>query len=359
MDPITLIVTALAAGAAAGLGDTAAQAVKDAYAGLKSLIVGKVAQAAPGVEQLEAAPDSKARRAVVEEDLAKASVGQDPEVLRQAKALLDAIQAHDPDAARTIGIDLANIKGASLKLADIIASGAGPVTGVQVKDADIAGDIVITGVRAGSQAAAADPAPAAPAKIKILFLAANPRDTTRLRLGEEVRGIDESLRLAEYRDAFDLEQAHAVRVSDLQGLLLRCEPHIVHFSGHGSSEGEIILEDESGQTQAVPARALSTAFALLKDNIRCVVLNACYSEIQAKAIAESIDCVVGMSTAIGDQAAIEFASAFYQALGYGRSVRTAFDLGCNQIDLASLGEQDTPQLLAPHVDASQVTFARR
>ena len=38
MDPITLIVAALAAGAAAGLGDTASQAIKDAYAGLKGLI---------------------------------------------------------------------------------------------------------------------------------------------------------------------------------------------------------------------------------------------------------------------------------------------------------------------------------
>lgn len=195
-------------------------------------------------------------------------------------------------------------------------------------------------------------------KIKILFLAANPNDTTRLRLDEEVRAIDQSLRLAQYRDVFTLEQAHAVRFSDLQGLLMRYQPHVVHFSGHGSRDGKIILEDESGQAQTVSARALSTMFSLLKDNIRCVVLNACYSEVQGKAIAESIDCVVGMSTAIGDQAAINFASAFYQALGFGRSIKTAFDLGCNRIDLASLDEQDTPQLLAMNVDPVTVSFAR-
>ena len=38
MDPITLIVTALAAGAALGVSDTASSAVKDAYAGLKALV---------------------------------------------------------------------------------------------------------------------------------------------------------------------------------------------------------------------------------------------------------------------------------------------------------------------------------
>jgi hypothetical protein len=38
MDPITLIVAALAAGAASGLTDTASSAIKDAYAGLKALV---------------------------------------------------------------------------------------------------------------------------------------------------------------------------------------------------------------------------------------------------------------------------------------------------------------------------------
>lgn len=38
MDPITLIVTALAAGAALGLKDSASAAVQDAYAGLKALV---------------------------------------------------------------------------------------------------------------------------------------------------------------------------------------------------------------------------------------------------------------------------------------------------------------------------------
>lgn len=38
MEPVTLIMAALAAGASAGIGDAASQAVKDAYSGLKALI---------------------------------------------------------------------------------------------------------------------------------------------------------------------------------------------------------------------------------------------------------------------------------------------------------------------------------
>ena len=117
---------------------------------------------------------------------------------------------------------------------------------------------------------------AAARKVKILFLAANPSDTMRLRLDQEVRSIDQALRQAEYREAFDLEQHWAVRAADLQGLLLRTQPDIVHFSGHGSDAGELMLEDANGKASVVSQDALSTLFSLLKDNIRVVVLNACY-----------------------------------------------------------------------------------
>ena len=192
--------------------------------------------------------------------------------------------------------------------------------------------------------------------ISILFLAANPKDTPLLRLDEEVRSIDLALRQAEFRDLFDIKQHRAVRVADLQGYLLRHKPDIVHFSGHGSPSSEIILEDINGQSHPVVPRALSQIFSILKDNIRCVVLNACYSEQQAQAIAQHIECVVGMSKAIGDTSAISFAAAFYQALGYGRSVKTAFDLGCAQIDLENLEEQDIPTLLAVKCNPADVTF---
>jgi len=177
--------------------------------------------------------------------------------------------------------------------------------------------------------------------IKILFLAANPANTDQLRLGEEVRAIKERLRLADLRDEFVVEQEWAVRVTDLQAHLLRHQPNIVHFSGHGSSDGQIILEDKAGRSKPVSPAALKRLFTTLKDNIRCVALNACYSEAQASGIAESIDCVIGMTRAVEDESAIAFAASFYQALGYGRSIQTAFELGCGQIDLERGGNADS------------------
>lgn len=195
--------------------------------------------------------------------------------------------------------------------------------------------------------------------VKILFLAANPKDTDRLRLDEEIREIDHALQQAKFRDKFDIAQHWAVRVSELQGLLLRHEPDVVHFSGHGSSKREIMLEDGvAGESQTASLRALSRLFELLRDNIRCVILNACYTKPQAEEIAKHVPCVIGMSKALGDAAAIQFASAFYQALGYGRNIRTAFELGCGQVDLAGLDEQDTPQLLRKSNQSEKIVFVK-
>jgi hypothetical protein len=127
MEPVSLIVTSLALGAAAGLKPAAEQAVKEAYSDLKSLIQRKYAKVS--VEQLEEVPESKARRAVVEEDLTQAGADKDEEVLRQAQTLLDAIQAHVPETASAIGVDLAEIKAAPLNIEDIAAQ----ATGVRVR----------------------------------------------------------------------------------------------------------------------------------------------------------------------------------------------------------------------------------
>jgi hypothetical protein len=174
-------------------------------------------------------------------------------------------------------------------------------------------------------------------KLTILFLAANPADMNQLQLDEEMRSVDSALRMTEYWRHFDLRAHWAVRPSDLHELLLRYKPHIVHFSGHGSKTGEILLKADTGDAKPLAPDVLASLLAILKDNVRCVVLNACFSEQQAYAIAQHIDCVVGMSRAILDSSAIEFATAFYRGIGYGRSIQTAFDLGCNQIGLAGQG----------------------
>lgn len=363
MEPIsTIIVTALAAGAAAGLTDTASQFVKEAYAGLKGLIKRKYAKAGASVDVLETDPSSEDLQSFAGKQLATSGAADDQDVQKLAQALLDAVAQYAPESARTIGVELKDIRAGSMRLGDINVQAAGSATALSASNITVAGDFVIEGVTVSSGLPAslpAQPAPVAAApKIKILFLAANPSDTTRLRLDEEVRAIDKALQAARYRDAFDLNQAHAVRVDDVQGLLLRYQPHIVHFSGHGSSSGQIIFQDDAGRAYAVPPQALANVFVILRDNIRCMVLNACFSLPQAEVLAQHIDCVVGMSAEIGDVQARAFAASFYEALAYGRNVKTAFELGRNRVDLSGLKDADVPQLLAPNGDPAAVTFVR-
>lgn len=181
---------------------------------------------------------------------------------------------------------------------------------------------------------------------KILLLSANPLNTTQLRVDEEMREIKEGLRRSQQRDNFVIETGEAVRYRDIRRAILDHEPNILHFSGHGAGEEGLIFEDETGQPKLVKADALGRLFELFADKIECVVLNACYSEIQAKAIVEHIPYVVGMNKAIADKAAIEFAVGFYDGLGAGKSVKFAYKLGCNSIEIAGIPEHLTPQLLS-------------
>lgn len=196
-------------------------------------------------------------------------------------------------------------------------------------------------------------------KIKVLFLAANPDGTDTLALGEEARAITERIRAAKHRDRMELVTRWAVRPEDLLQALNEHRPHVVHFSGHGSKKKEIFLHDANNQPQAVSREAMRGLFAAMKDNVRVVVFNACFSESQAEVVTEVIDCAVGMSRAVSDQAAIIFAASFYSAIGFGGSVQQAFDQGKAALLLKGIPEDQTPRLLTrTGVDPAEVFLIR-
>lgn len=165
----------------------------------------------------------------------------------------------------------------------------------------------------------------------ILFLAANPKNTGRLRLDEEVRDIQEGLQLSSGRDHIRFEAQWAIRLKDLRRSLLKHTPHIVHFSGHGAGAEGLVLEDEAGYMRCIKTDTLAQLFKLCP-SVQCVVLNACYSQVQAKAIAQHVPCVIGMNQAIADETAIKFAVGFYDALGYGRTLAEAYEFGMTAIE---------------------------
>jgi hypothetical protein len=180
--------------------------------------------------------------------------------------------------------------------------------------------------------------------MKILILSSNPRND--LDLDEEIRDLKDVIDDSRNRQNFEVEDALAVRAGDLQELLFRHEPQIVHFCGHGGGQPGLAFEGRDGGEQWVGTEALRDLFRLFSNRVTCVLLNACYSEQQANEIVHHIDYVIGMNQAIRDDAAIAFSKGFYRALGYNCSIEEAYEFGCNAIQLelsgGSISRDGTP-----------------
>lgn len=165
---------------------------------------------------------------------------------------------------------------------------------------------------------------------KLLFLASNPKGTPNLEINDEIRQARNSLR----RSEFEIDTRQAVSYDDLRLALTQVKPRILHFSGHGSGFKGLVLEDDKGESCLIDTRVLAGLFGIpsISQHVECVVLNACFSEIQAKAISKNINYVIGMNREVRDDAAIAFTKGFYDALGDGESIENAFQFGKNAFE---------------------------
>lgn len=181
-------------------------------------------------------------------------------------------------------------------------------------------------------------------KSVVLLVGASPSDRDALLLSAEFDMINASVRQGTFRDDLRIEQSQNTLASELVPDLLRAAPMLVHFSGHGRKSGELVFENPDGTSAALRSDLLSAVFAGFSDSIRCVVLNACWSETQADVIGAHVPVVVGMSSKVSDLAALNFSSTFYLAVSEGKSVSEAFSLAVLQLRVATPGDADAPVL---------------
>lgn len=163
-----------------------------------------------------------------------------------------------------------------------------------------------------------------PAKLKMLFVAADPLPGSRLNLAGEIRGIVQGVRSSKNEASFELDQLWGARWQDLRRQLLRSTPEILHFAGNGKESG-LYFEDEMGDVDVVEAEQFSALLGLFHDRVRLIFLNAANSHAICEELAGSIDFVIGISGKIADKDAIKFAAAFYEAIVDRKPVQTAFD----------------------------------
>lgn len=183
-----------------------------------------------------------------------------------------------------------------------------------------------------------------PEKIAVLFIASNPLDQQQLRLDEEAREIEIMIRKSEYRDSVSFITKWAARPLDILQAINEINPTIVHFSGHGSDEDQLVLQDNSGNTKLINKEAIVQTMVSTSDSIKLVFFNTCFSFGQAEAITEYVDAAIGMNASIGDEAARVFAAQFYSAIGFGHSVNKAFQQAKSALMLEGIQEENTPEL---------------
>lgn len=196
----------------------------------------------------------------------------------------------------------------------------------------------------------------------ILFIAANPGGTDRQALDREARDIELELRRTGFGSRFELRTWWAAEPLDLLREIRLRQPIVVHFSGrgappdggssptlHGGADpghggAGLYFQGPHGEPRLVSTAALEETFQAVGSSVQLVVLNACYAEAQAAALAMHVPCVVGVRGNVRDDAARAFAIGFYGAIGDRYSVAEATAQGRAAMRLEAHEEHDRPQL---------------
>ena len=159
MDPVTLIVTALATGAAAAAKDVGGDAIKSAFNGLKNLIAqkfGSKPDVTEAVEKVAQKPESEGRKETLKEELQAVGADQDQELLAQVQAFLKLLEEKgvSTGVSQSIGTATATASGGGTAVGAIQVGGnAGNIDignktttnrsgGVDISGGTITGDVV-------------------------------------------------------------------------------------------------------------------------------------------------------------------------------------------------------------------------
>ncbi len=178
-------------------------------------------------------------------------------------------------------------------------------------------------------------------ELRILFVSANPIDTANLRLSAEYRTISQ---LAEKCQGVRITPVLAVRTIDLLAAIRQHTPHALHFAGHGDKGGVIVLEDSSGLSESVSAKALARMLrAVNKDNsepVECVVMTACWSAEAKSELVSAVDVSVGSAVELFDETALAFSRGFYTGVLSAANTQAAFEMGQSQVEVENLEGAD-------------------
>lgn len=166
---------------------------------------------------------------------------------------------------------------------------------------------------------------------KILILYSNPATTDHLRLDREHKRIDQALKETG-SSPFEVLRRHAVTVLDVTRELCGYRYEVVHFSGHGSSDGLYVDSAEGESADLLSAAKLARIIKETQPSLAAIVLMTCYSADLLHHFSACAPYIVSVCGSADDNAVIEFVGLFYEEYFRSRSVVSAFNLARNYVD---------------------------
>lgn len=174
------------------------------------------------------------------------------------------------------------------------------------------------------------------ATTNILYLVNDPDNLESEMVNEEINCIKHRLVLGKCSCNYELIPKNLKTIEDFQKAMLEVRPRIVHFSGYATKEDKLTFSDSYGEIINVKPASLTKLFTQFSDKLEIVFLNSCYSKPQADSISNEIKYVIGINGGVEKKISIDFVKAFYQAISYGTSIKKAYNLAINLLELKNL-----------------------
>jgi hypothetical protein len=179
--------------------------------------------------------------------------------------------------------------------------------------------------------------------LKILFILSAPHQD--LSLDESYRKIEKAIQSSSDKRAVQIIPKFSSRIEDLIEALNKEQPDIIHFSGHGNEQGELIFTGDDIENKAISLSTLANLFKINKDNVKLIFLDACHSLVEADKLSQEIDYVIGMNNVIHEETASTFATSFYSSFVSNRTVKEAFGQAKVILEVKHQHESKVPELL--------------
>lgn len=159
-----------------------------------------------------------------------------------------------------------------------------------------------------------------PELIRIVIITANPKDTFALpNINDEIKAIIQAVKVSDSNCKKRFAEPHtrlSAQLVDLIKSLISIRPHIIHFVGHGSAEGNLILQAKDDHSLELSPEQLLRLLKQVHERspLLGVVFNLCHSHTLMEQSAKLFDYVIGWKGELPDSKGKFFAEGFYESL---------------------------------------------